>query len=280
MTRPLIEPDELAGVIGDDARPPTILDVRWELSAGADREAYLAGHIPGAVFVDLDAQLSDPPSDRGRHPLPDADRFAAGMRALGVSEGRPVVVYDAVSSTAAARAWWVLRYFGHPDVRVLNGGLAAWVQGGHPLSSEPLAPPPGDFVARPGAMAAVSAAEAERLASRGVLLDARAHDRFLGQLEPIDPIAGHIPGARNRPTTENLATDGRFLDAATLRSAFEKMGVHDDVPVAAYCGSGITAAHEVLALALAGYDAALYPGSWSEWISDPRRPVATGEEPG
>jgi thiosulfate/3-mercaptopyruvate sulfurtransferase len=280
MPSPLITADEFARLIGDDGQPPTILDVRWELATGADREAYLEGHVPGAAFVDLDRQLADPPSEGGRHPLPGTEGFTAEMRALGVSARRPVVVYDAATSTAAARAWWLLRYFGHPDVRVLDGGLAAWIATGHPLSTEPAVPRPGDFIAQPGAMPTVSAAGAQSLAARGVLLDARTHERFLGLVEPIDPVAGHIPGARNRPTTENLTPDGRFLDPVSLRTAFGRLGVREDLPVAAYCGSGVTAAHEVLALELAGYHAALYPGSWSEWIGDARRPVATGEEPG
>jgi thiosulfate/3-mercaptopyruvate sulfurtransferase len=271
----LISSEELADRL-ESGPPPSILDVRWELATGADKAAYLEGHIPGAVFVDLDRQLSDPPSERGRHPLPDAERFAAEMRALGVSVSRAVVVYDAGAALSASRAWWVLRFFGHPDVAVLDGGLAAWVAGGHGLSSEVPTPATGDFVARPGGMAVVGADEAAEVARAGILLDARAAERYLGQVEPVDPVAGHIPGARNRPTADNVAADGRFLDGARLRAEFERAGVRDGVPVAAYCGSGVTAAHEVLALELAGYPAALYPGSWSEWITDPGRPVATG----
>jgi thiosulfate/3-mercaptopyruvate sulfurtransferase len=246
---------------------------------GADHAAYLAGHVPGAVFVDLDQQLADPPSERGRHPLPDAERFGAEMRAAGVDRDRPVVVYDAATSMAAARAWWLLRYFGHPDVAVLDGGFAAWLGQGHPVSSAEPTPEPGDFVPRPGTMPVLNAEEAGALASSGgVLLDARAPQRFLGSAEPIDPVAGHIPGARNRPTAANLAPDGHFLGPEELRAAFEKVGVREGVVVGAYCGSGVTAAHEVLALELAGYAAALYPGSWSEWIRDPARAVATGED--
>jgi thiosulfate/3-mercaptopyruvate sulfurtransferase len=232
------------------------------------------------VFVDLDRQLADPPSERGRHPLPGAERFGDEMRTLGVSAGRPVVVYDAGNATAAARAWWLLRYFGHPAVAVLDGGLAAWTAGGRRLETAPGSPAPGDFVARPGGMKAISAGEAEEVAAGGLLIDARARERFLGLEEPVDPIAGHIPGARNRPTTENVDPAGRFLDAAELGAAFESLGATESTPLVAYCGSGITAAHEVLALELAGYRAALYPGSWSEWINDPARPVATDEPPG
>jgi thiosulfate/3-mercaptopyruvate sulfurtransferase len=269
---PLITPDELAHLIEHDR--PTILDVRWELATGADRAAYAEGHVPGAGFVDLDRQLSDPPSERGRHPLPDPERFGAEMRAVGVSGAAPVVVYDAATAMAAARAWWLLRYFGHPRVAVLDGGLRAWVQSGRPTATEAPDPTPGDFVPRPGAMPTAEAAQVEAFARRGVLLDARAQERFLGLVEPIDPVAGHIPGARNRPTTENVDPTGRFRPATELRAAFAELGVQEGRPVAAYCGSGVTAAHQVLALELAGFTAALYPGSWSEWVADPRRPVA------
>ena len=276
---PLITSGELAALI-EAGDAPTILDVRWELPAGADRAAYDAGHIPGAAFVDLDRQLSDPPSARGRHPLPDPGRFGSEMRRLGVSEAHAVVVYDAASSMAAARAWWLLRYFGHPRVAVLDGGLTGWAAAGHPVSSEaPTAAAPGDFVPRPGGMPVLDVFEAAALPPDGLLLDARAKERYLGQSEPVDPVAGHIPGALNRPTAENLEPGGRFRAGAALRAEFERLGVREQRPVAAYCGSGVTAAHEVLALELAGFSAALYPGSWSEWIADPARPVATGEEP-
>jgi thiosulfate/3-mercaptopyruvate sulfurtransferase len=196
---------------------------------------------------------------------------------LGVSGDRPVVVYDAATSTAAARAWWLLRYFGHRQVAVLDGGLAAWMAGGHPISTDVLVPATGDFVPRPGSMPTITADDGLALVTQGILLDARARERFLGAVEPIDPVAGHIPGARNRPTAANLDLRGRFLARAQLREAFERLGVREDAAVATYCGSGVTAAHEVLALELAGYRAALYPGSWSEWITDPARPVATGD---
>jgi thiosulfate/3-mercaptopyruvate sulfurtransferase len=280
LTGPLITADALADLLPVGTAMPTVLDVRWQLATGADRTAYLEGHIPGAAFVDLDRQLADPPSDRGRHPLPSPERFAAEMRSLGVSAGRPVVVYDASSATAAARAWWLLRYFGHQAVSVLDGGLAAWTAGGHPLETTPARGSPGDFVAQPGRMPLIGADEVEDVADRGLLIDARAHDRFLGLHEPVDPIAGHIPGARNRPTTDNVDAAGRFLDPAELMAAFERLGAIGEGPLAAYCGSGVTAAHEVLALELAGYRAALYPGSWSEWITDPSRPVGRREPPG
>jgi thiosulfate/3-mercaptopyruvate sulfurtransferase len=196
------------------------------------------------------------------------------MRSVGVSAGRPVVVYDAGDSTAAARAWWLLRYFGHPRVAVLDGGLAAWSAASQPLEAGSAEHEPGDFVARPGGMPAVDAAEAAEIAAVGVLLDARAAERFRGVVEPVDPVAGHIPGARNRPTAENVDPSGRFLGSAQLRLAFEALGAREGVTVATYCGSGIAATQELLALTLAGIPAALYPGSWSEWITDRSRPVA------
>jgi thiosulfate/3-mercaptopyruvate sulfurtransferase len=272
----VITPAQLAAA----SPSPTVLDVRWALGGPPGRTEYERGHIPGAVFVDLDAELAGPPGAGGRHPLPEAAAFEAAMRAAGVSGGRPVVVYDAATSLAAARAWWLLRYFGHPDVAVLDGGLAAWVAAGYPVSTDEPAPPLGDFEARPGAMPVLDAAGAAALAERGVLLDARAPERFRGEQEPIDSVAGHIPGARNLPAAGLLEGDGRFLPPAALRDAFAAAGIGDDVDgveVGAYCGSGITAAQEVLALELAGIPAALYPGSWSEWITDPSRPVATGK---
>jgi thiosulfate/3-mercaptopyruvate sulfurtransferase len=255
---------------------PTLLDVRWELGGPSGREQYAEGHIPGAVFVDLDSELAGPPGEGGRHPLPEPAAFEARMRAAGVSGARAVVVYDAASSTAAARAWWLLRYFGHQQVAVLDGGLRSWVAAGRALTAEVAAVEPGDFVARPGHMPLLDADGAARVATDGVLLDARAPERFRGEREPIDPVAGRIPGARNVPSTENVDRSGRFLEPAALRARFEAVGVRQGLEVGAYCGSGVVAAHEVLALELAGFEAALYVGSWSEWISDSSRPVSRG----
>jgi thiosulfate/3-mercaptopyruvate sulfurtransferase len=272
------------------ARPPSVLDVRWRLGGPPGRDSYRDGHLPGAVFADLDTDLAAPPGRAGRHPLPAAGDFQAAMRRAGVSADRPVVVYDDADATAAARAWWLLRYFGHPDVRVLDGGYRAWTAAGQPVTAQEPGPAPGTFTARPGGLPVLDAAGAAALARSGVLLDARAGARYRGETEPVDPVAGHIPGAVSAPTTENVAADGRFLDAAALRERFAALGVPGvpggpaagagGRPAGAYCGSGVTAAHEVLALALAGIPAALYPGSWSEWIADPQRPVATGPEPG
>ena len=251
------------------------MDARWTLGGPPGIEAYARGHLPDASYVDLDGELAGPPGP-GRHPLPPAAAFQAAMRRHGVSGRRPVVVYDAAAGVAAARAWWTLRYFGHPDVRVLDGGYAAWVAGGHEVSRAEARPTEGDFVAEAGHMSTLDAAEAGSLARSGVLLDARAPERFRGDVEPIDPVPGHIPGARNVPTTANVDETGHFLPPAALLDRFQGAGVTPGAEVGAYCGSGVTAAHEVLALAVAGIDASLYVGSWSEWITDRGRPVATG----
>jgi thiosulfate/3-mercaptopyruvate sulfurtransferase len=276
---PLIGVEELSDLLSSGGQALALLDIRWDLG-GPRPEDYLAGHIPGAVFLDLDDDLAGPPGAGGRHPLPDPRDFSAAMRRAGVSVREPVVVYDALGAQAAARAWWLLRYSGHPEVRVLDGGLPAWVAAGHPLERGCAEAAPGDFEAKPGALAVLDASGAAALARDGVLLDARAPERFRGEQEPIDPVAGHIPGARNAPTAGNLDGTGRFLDQPELRRRFASAGVRPGVPVGVYCGSGVTAAHEVLALEMAGLPAALYVGSWSEWITDPRRPVATGAEAG
>lgn len=276
MLTPLVTPATLAGLLrtGD---APVVLDVRWSLGGPPGIEAYRREHIPGARFVDLDRDLAGPPA-RGRHPLPDAGTFGAAMRAAGVSAERGVVVYDAGTSVAAARAWWVLRYFGHPDVRVLDGGVAGWVGEGLPVTSDEPAPAAGDFMPSPGHMPLLDASGAAGLARTGVLLDARAAERFRGDVEPVDAVAGHIPGARSAPTTENVDATGRFLDADRLRQRFSGLGAVPGVAVGAYCGSGVTAAHEVLALTIAGVqEPSLYVGSWSDWITDPSRPIATGD---
>jgi thiosulfate/3-mercaptopyruvate sulfurtransferase len=198
------------------------------------------------------------------------------MRAAGVANDMSVVVYDEGSSMSAARAWWLLRYYGHADVSLLDGGLAAWVAAGYPVTAERTPVEPGDFVVRPGAMAVLTAEDAAGIAARGALLDARAPERFSGEHEPIDPVAGHIPGAVNVPATVTIDPSGRFLERRALRQNFGRAGVAAGKEVGVYCGSGVVAAHEVLALELAGFEAALYPGSWSEWNTDPSRPIARG----
>lgn len=275
-TRPLIDVTTLAELLRRP-EPPVLLDVRWRLAGPPGVADYRRGHLPGAVFVDLDRDLAGPPGPAGRHPLPAAADFEAAMRAAGVSAGRPVVVYDEADSTAAARAWWTLRYFGHPRVHVLDGGYRAWAEAGRPVTTEEPAPAPGDFTARPGGLPVLDAEGAAALAESGVLLDARAPERYRGEVEPIDPVAGHIPGAVSAPTSGNVGPDGRFLSPDRLRERFTGLGAAGAAQVGAYCGSGVTAAHEVLALDIAGIPAALYVGSWSNWVADPANPVATGE---
>jgi thiosulfate/3-mercaptopyruvate sulfurtransferase len=253
---------------------PVLLDVRWRLGGPPGLDSYGEGHLPGAVFVDLDRDLAAPPGPGGRHPLPDPAAFEKAMRAAGVSQDRPVVVYDDRDATAAARAWWLLRYHGHENVRVLDGGYQAWVAAGLPVSTADPAAEPGDFTARPGHMPVLDATGAASMARTGLLLDARAGERYRGEHEPVDPVAGHIPGAVSAPTADNVNPDGTFRSSAELAGRFAALGA--EANVGAYCGSGVTAAHEVLALALAGIPAALYVGSWSNWITDPARPVATG----
>ena len=275
---PLVTPAEL-DVALRSAAPPTVLDVRWWLGGPPGADAYRAGHVPGASFVDLDAELADPPGRRGRHPLPDAGAFEAAMRRHGVSAGRPVVAYDQGDNVGAARAWWVLGYFGHPDVRVLDGGFAAWTAAGLPVTTDERQPASGDFLATPGGRPMLDATQAAALARRGVLLDGRTAIRYRGEQEPIDPVAGHIPGARSAPTGEYMdPATGRFLAPDALRRRVAALGIDAGTEVGAYCGSGVTGAHSVLALTAAGVTASLYVGSWSEWITDPTRPVATGPE--
>ncbi|WP_435741435.1 sulfurtransferase [Nocardioides sp. SYSU DS0663] len=276
MTGPLISAEELRRLL--DGRPGevTVLDVRYRTGGPPGREEHRRGHVPGAAYVDLDSALAGPPGERGRHPLPAPEAFQDAMRAVGVSAGRPVVVYDDWAGHAAARAWWLLRHHGHRDVRVLDGAWPAWLAAGGAVATGEEQPAPGDFTATPGAMPVVEVDEVAAVAGRGVLVDARAPERFRGEVEPIDPVAGHVPGAVNVPTSTNLGADGRFRDAATLRALYAAAGVREDVEVAAYCGSGVTAAHDVLALEVAGVSAALWPGSWSEWVADRSRPVEIG----
>jgi thiosulfate/3-mercaptopyruvate sulfurtransferase len=254
-----------------------LLDVRWQLGGPPGHDEFLRGHIPGASYVHLETDLADPPGARGRHPLPDTARFEAAMRRCGVRVGVPVVVYDAVGGTSAARCWWLLRYHGHRQVKVLDGGWQAWVADVAEVEEGPTEIEPGDFTARPGAMPVVDADGAARLAREGTLVDARAPERFRGEVEPVDPVAGHIPGAVNVPTAANLdEPGGRFKAAAELTAVYELVGVRPGREVGVYCGSGVTAAHDVLALDALGLDAALYPGSWSEWVHTGTRAVATG----
>ena len=250
--------------------------------------------------MDLDRELAGPPGAGGRHPLPAADQFQAAMRRAGVRDGWPVVVYDEADSTAAARAWWLLRYFGHDQVRVLDGGYRAWVAAGQPVETGPGPPPRRTATARrtasppgPAGCRCWTRPAAAALARDSVLLDARAAERYRGEVEPVDPVAGHIPGAISAPTTANVTAGGTFLDPAGAAGPVHPAGrpgaaagaSRGSAPAGGpplpgvYCGSGVTAAHEVLAMDIAGIPAALYLGSWSDWITDPARPVATGPSP-
>jgi thiosulfate/3-mercaptopyruvate sulfurtransferase len=258
-------------------RPPALLDVRWRLGGPPGRQEYDAGHLPGAVFVDLDADLAGPPGAGGRHPLPDPARLRETLRAAGINEGTPVVAYDADNGSIAARAWWLLRWAGHAETAVLDGGYAAWRAEGRPVTTDEPSPEPGDIEVRPGAMPVLDADQAAELATTGILLDARAPERYRGDTEPIDPRAGHIPGARNAPFAGHIAAGGRWHTPQALAERFATLGVDRGQQVGAYCGSGVTAASVVLALEVAGYDRpALYAGSWSHWCTDPDRPVETG----
>lgn len=284
---PLITPEELAGLLAAPA-PPVVLDVRWRLGGPPGRADHEAGHIPGAAFVDLDAELAGPPGAAGRHPLPDPAAFAEAMRRAGVREESAVVAYDDDSGAVAARAWWLLRWSGVPAdrVAVLDGGHRAWVRAGLPVSTEPSRPEPGDLVVRPGGMPVVDADGAAATALAGVLLDARAGARYRGETEPVDPAAGHLPGAVNAPATDHLDATGRWSSPESLARHYAALGVPagGEAVVGAYCGSGVTATAVILALEHSGMrpaerPAALYAGSWSQWSADPARPVATGADP-
>ncbi len=274
----LVSADELVTLV--ERGSVAVLDVQYELMGPPGTELYAAGHLPGAHHLDLDATLAGQPGTAGRHPLPDPGVLQASLRACGVDEDTEVVVYDQRSSLAASRAWWVLRWAGHPQVRVLDGGLAGWRRAGHPVTTEVPDRVPGDVVVRPGSVPVLDADAAAAMARSGVLLDARTAERYRGETEPIDPVPGHLPGAVNLPVPALLEEDGTFRSAAGLRRVAARYGVHRGTPVGTMCGSGVTAAQVALALGEAGIDAVPYIGSWSEWVADPSRPVATGPEPG
>ncbi|MDQ3760334.1 MAG: sulfurtransferase [Actinomycetota bacterium] len=280
---PVIRPRELAALLADPV-PPTVVDVRWSLTGPSGRVDYHAGHLPGAVFLDIDTDLAGPPGPGGRHPLPDPAALQATLRAAGVRSTTPVIAYDAADGSVAARLWWLLRWAGHPAVAVLDGGIAAWRAAGLPVTIDVPHPQAGTFTVRPGAMPVLDAEQAATLARNGVLLDARASPRYRGETEPVDPRAGHIPGAANAPFSELTDPQGRWLSPSQLRELTQRWEV-TGAKVGAYCGSGINACALVLGLELAGVTtaerpAALYPGSWSQWCIDPDRPVATGPDPG
>ncbi|MDQ0574231.1 sulfurtransferase [Agromyces albus] len=276
----LVDPDELEALLASEA-PPLLLDVRWRLDRPDGRPEFLAGHLPGAVYVDLDHELArhGDPLD-GRHPLPPVEALQAAAREWGLREGQSVVVYDDLKNLSSARAWWLLRYAGVADVRLLDGSLRGWTGSGRALEAGEVVPQTGDVVLEYGHLPVLSIDEVAQYPASGTVLDARAPERYRGETEPIDPRAGHIPGALSAPATENVDTQGRFLAGDVLRSRFEALGVRSDAPVAAYCGSGVTAAAEAVALTLAGYEPVIYPGSWSQWSNHLDRPIATGSEAG
>jgi thiosulfate/3-mercaptopyruvate sulfurtransferase len=267
-----------AGWLADHHRDPDVrvVDLRWYLDGRSGRAAYDAGHVPGAVFVDLNAISGHEPG-RGRHPLPAPAVFEAGMRGAGVGRDSLVVVYDDAGGAVAARLWWLLRYFGHERAAVLDGGIQAW---SGELSTRAEEPPPGDFTAgEPRDELKVEYEDVRRLPASTLLIDARAGERYRGETEPVDPIGGHIPGARNAPASGNLGAGGRFRSPEELRERYEALGAGGDRDVVLYCGSGVSACHDLLALELAGLPGArLYPGSWSEWTAHADAPVATGDE--
>ncbi|GAB3621103.1 sulfurtransferase [Glutamicibacter endophyticus] len=281
MSNPLISAAELLQLVNAPTGNLVLLDVRWVLGRNDNVEQYLAGHLPGAVFVDLERELSGRTGEHtGRHPLPDPADFQAAARRWGIEDDAQVVVYDDAGALAAARCWWLLRHAGFTSVRVLDGGLEAWRQLKGPLELGPVEPTPGQVNLSWGAMPVLEHEQLEGYP--GVLIDSRATARYLGIEEPVDPVAGHIPGALNRPTTDNLNSQAHFRSSSELREAFGKLGVPQAGPeqpgAAAYCGSGVTAAHQVLAAELAGLPLALYPGSYSQYVSYSQAPVVTSDE--
>jgi thiosulfate/3-mercaptopyruvate sulfurtransferase len=252
-----------------------VADVRWYLDGRSGRDAYDGGHVPGALFVDLDEWLAAHGApDAGRHPLPEPEHFARGMAQLGIGDDDAVVAYDDAGGVMAARLVWMLRATGHPAA-LLDGGLAAW-EG--PLETVAASRPPARFTPAswpPGRLASID----DAADPRNVVLDARQRERYLGEEEPVDPRAGHIPGARSLPARENLDETGRFLPVEALRERLTAAGAGAGVSVVSYCGSGVTACHTLLAMEHAGLGPGrLFPGSWSQWSSDPSRPAATGDD--
>ncbi|MGH3984080.1 MAG: sulfurtransferase [Pseudonocardiaceae bacterium] len=280
---PLITPRQLAALL-TGLEPPILVDVRWSLTGAPGCADYQAGHLPGAVFMDVDTELAGPPGSGGRHPLPDPAALQATLRAAGIRTTAPVVAYDAADGSVAARLWWLLRWAGHSAVAVLDGGIAAWRAAGLPVTIDVPAPAVGTITVQPAAMPVLDASQAAALARDGVLLDARVPPRYRGETEPVDPRAGHVPGAVNAPFGELTDAQGRWLTPSRLRELAQRWGVAG-AEIGAYCGSGVNACALVLGLELAGITsperpAGLYAGSWSQWCTDRDRPVATGLSPG
>jgi len=279
----LVQAGELAAHLSDPGW--VVVDCRFNLQEpAAGRRLYAEGHIPGAWFADLDQDLAGPRQPHlGRHPLPDVAALERLFAGFGIGPDTRVVAYDDSGGALAARLWWLLRYLGHTRVSLLDGGLTAWRHAGLPESTAVPAPRSGAFRARPGCMPVLSTADVERELAGGrlALLDVRARERYLGRTEPIDPVAGHVPGALSAPFSANLGPDGRFRSPAELRRHYQALlADHPQTAVACMCGSGVTACHGVLALELAGLPGAgLYAGSWSEWIRSPDRPVAREADP-
>ncbi len=282
MYKTLISAAELAERIGDPK--VVVVDCRHDLmNPAAGRDGYAIGHLPGAVFGDIETQLSGAKRGadgvfRGRHPLPEKEDLAETLRSFGVDDDSQVVAYDAHGGMFAARLWWLLRWLGHEAVAVLDGGMAAWQSLGQPLATEAPVKPRGNIAVRAPFVPTVTVVDVMLNLERGerTVIDARAADRFRGENETIDPVGGHIPGAKNRFFKDNLQADGRFKDASALRADFTRLVERPEQAIM-QCGSGVTACHNLLAMEVAGLPgAALYPGSWSEWVSNPTRPVATG----
>lgn len=277
---PLISVAALAAVLDDPAL--RLVDCRFALTdPDAGRAAYDAAHIPGAIYAHLDQDLSAPvrPGVTGRHPLPDRAGLARRLGGWGVGDDDWVVAYDASGGAMASRLWWLLRWLGHERVLVLDGGWQAWLSADKPVSAAAPSLSPREFTVRAPLEAPVDAGFVMAMAGDGALLDARASDRFRGENETLDPVAGHIPGAFNLPFTDNLAADGCFLPPEQLKARFRAVCEGTDGPVVSYCGSGVTACHNLLAMRIAGVPRGrLYAGSWSEWITDPARPVARGSD--
>jgi thiosulfate/3-mercaptopyruvate sulfurtransferase len=285
----LIDVESLRKLLGEPQL--AVVDCRFDLmNPDAGRQAYLRAHIPGARYADLNRDLSAPvAAHTGRHPLPTPEGFAVRLDELGIGNDTQVIAYDDANGSIAARLWWMLRWVGHDAVAVLDGGFKAWTAAAGPLQSgaaQPAASQPGRrrITPRIDADSVLSTAELERALRhpQAVLVDARAQERYAGTVEPIDPVAGHIPGAVNHPFTANLDAEGRFLPAAELnRRWHERLSGRAPQNLVAMCGSGVTACHNLLSLEVAGLGGGkLYAGSWSEWIRDPQRPIARGKEPG